>query len=187
MKQVLDVCCGGKMFYFDKSDPRVLFCDKRKIKTTLCDGREFEVSPDIQCDFTSLPFPDESFSLVVFDPPHLTRATGKGKYKEMYGSLTEIPPATGWQHIKYGELYDNWRDMIAGGFSECFRVLKQNGTLVFKWNETDIPVREVLKCTTEKPIFGHKSGKRSNTHWICFFKSENTKGVIQHDRQAETP
>jgi hypothetical protein len=59
MKPILDVACGGKMFYFDKNDPRVLFCDNRRIKTTLCDGREFEVDPDIQADFTNLPFKDE--------------------------------------------------------------------------------------------------------------------------------
>ena len=27
MKPILDACCGGKMFYFDKSDDRVLFQD----------------------------------------------------------------------------------------------------------------------------------------------------------------
>ena len=42
--------------------------------------------------------------------------------------------------------------------------------MIFKWNETDIKVSEVLKLTPEKPIFGHISGKRSNTHWICFMK-----------------
>ncbi len=75
MKQILDVACGGKMFYFDKQDDRVLFCDKRRIKTTLCDGREYEVNPDIVADFTELPFESETFSLVVFDPPHLLHNT----------------------------------------------------------------------------------------------------------------
>ena len=68
-KPILDACCGGKMFYFDKSDQRVLFQDIRKVKTTLCDGRTFEVSPDIQADFTNMPYPDNSFNMVVFDPP----------------------------------------------------------------------------------------------------------------------
>lgn len=43
MKPILDACCGGKMFYFDKNDDRVLFQDIRDIETTLCDGRHFEV------------------------------------------------------------------------------------------------------------------------------------------------
>lgn len=174
MKKILDACCGGRMFYFDKQDKRVLFCDNRRIKTTLCDDREFEVNPDVQCDFTNMPFEDNTFKLVVFDPPHLTRNTGKGKYKEFYGSLSEIATPTGWQQIKYGALYNSWPDMLTKGFKECFRVLEPNGILIFKWNETDIKVSEILKLTNEKPIFGHKSGKRSNTHWICFMKEEDT-------------
>lgn len=44
---ILDACCGGRMFYFDKHDSRVLFQDIRDVETTLCDGRHFEVKPDI--------------------------------------------------------------------------------------------------------------------------------------------
>lgn len=158
MKPILDACCGGKMFYFDKSDSRVLFQDIRKIKTKLCDERIFEVNPDVVCDFTNMPYEDETFSMVVFDPPHL-------KYT---GSKKELK---GYQMIKYGALYSDWRDMLSKGFKECFRVLKSGGFLIFKWNETDIKVSEVLRLTNEKPVFGHKSGKRSNTHWICFMKN----------------
>lgn len=60
-KNILDACCGGKMFYFDKNDPRVLFQDIRKIETELCDGRKFCVSPDVLADFTNMPYPSESF------------------------------------------------------------------------------------------------------------------------------
>lgn len=157
MKPILDACCGGKMFYFDKNDSRVLFQDIREFETTLCDGRHFEVKPDIKADFTDMPYSDESFSMVVFDPPHL-------KYS---GSEKE---AKGWQMVKYGNLGKDWRSMLAKGFSECFRVLKKGGFLIFKWNETDITVSEVLALAPERPIFGHISGKRSNTHWICFMK-----------------
>lgn len=86
-KPILDVACGGRMFYFDKNDPRVLFCDIRNFETELCDGRHFEVKPDVQCDFTALPFDDNTYRVVVFDPPHLTRNTGESKYKTLYGSL----------------------------------------------------------------------------------------------------
>lgn len=172
MKPILDACCGGKMFYFDKSDDRVLFQDIRKIKTTLCDGRTFEVNPDVQCDFTNMPYEDETFSMVVFDPPHLVYSRGKkSKMVDMYGCLSEKAMPTGYQQIKYGTLYSDWRDMLSKGFKECFRVLKPGGFLIFKWNETDVKVSEVLKLTTEKPVFGHISGKRSNTHWICFMKN----------------
>ncbi len=160
-KKVLDVCCGGRMFYFDKNDPRVMFCDNRYFETTLCDGRSFEVKPDIICDFTKLPFRNNYFHLVVFDPPHLLQS----KKSEMQGKEPE-----GWQKIKYGCLGSDWRDMLAKGFAECFRVLDEDGVLIFKWNETDIPLKEILKLTQVKPIFGHISGKRANTHWLAFIK-----------------
>ncbi len=73
---VLDVCCGSRMFWFDKRDPRGLFVDKRRESHTLPDksskggSRELVVDPDYQADFTALPFESKSFALVVFDPPH---------------------------------------------------------------------------------------------------------------------
>lgn len=71
-KPILDACCGGKMFYFDKNDPRVLFMDYRKIQTQLKDRnklRNFEVKPDVIGDFTQMEFADATFRMVVFDPP----------------------------------------------------------------------------------------------------------------------
>ncbi len=104
-------------------------------------------------------YPDNTFRMVVFDPPHL-------KYS---GSKKEL---SGWQMTKYGALLPGWKSILTKGFSECFRVLRPGGFLIFKWNETDIKVSEILKLTPEKPIFGHISGKRANTHWICFMKGE---------------
>ena len=110
MKKILDVACGGEMFYFDKNDPRVLFCDIREVDTNLCDGRHFVVAPDVKCDFVALPFEDNTYRLVVFDPPHLLRNTGKSKFADMYGSVNEKATPTGYQHIKYGALYGDWRE-----------------------------------------------------------------------------
>lgn len=151
---VLDVCCGSRMFYFDKQDARVLFCDKRAESHILCDGRTIEIRPDIQLDFTNLPFEDESFYHVCFDPPH----------------LINVGPNS-WLAKKYGRLNEStWQEDLRRGFSECFRVLKENGTLIFKWNEQDVPIKNILALTEHKPLYGHISGKRSNTHWISFIK-----------------
>ena len=117
--------------------------------------RSLEVSPDIEMDFRAMPFEDETFHAVVFDPPHLLHAGDKS-----------------WLALKYGKLGQDWRSDLALGFAECFRVLKPNGMLIFKWNETQIKVREVLALTDQKPWFGHPSGKRANTHWIGFMKME---------------
>jgi len=78
MKPILDVACGSKMFWFDKNNPNVEFCDNRIVPYhEYYPKRYIEVKPDTVCDFTALPFPDKSFKLVVFDPPHLTWAGPK--------------------------------------------------------------------------------------------------------------
>jgi len=59
--------------------------------------------------------------------------------------------------------------MLRKGFVECFRVLKPNGVLVFKWGESQFKVAEILKLTPEQPLFGHKTSK--TTHWCVFIKA----------------
>jgi SAM-dependent methyltransferase len=152
------------MFWFDKTNNDVVFHDNRREVHLLQDSsskggfRELVIDPDILGDFTALKFPDNTFTLVVFDPPHLI---GNGK--------------TGWLAKKYGKLGANWRTDISKGFSECFRVLKPCGTLIFKWNEQDIPVSEILRLTNEKPLFGNKGGKSGKTHWLVWMKPEEQK------------
>jgi len=148
------------MFWFDKKNPDVEFVDCREFEDAQIwksgDGKAIRycsVKPDTVADFTDLPFEDETFYLVVFDPPHLVHV-GKNS----------------WLAKKYGRLTGNWREMLRKGFSECLRVLKSNGTLVFKWSETDISVKEILNIIGHTPLFGHKSGKQAKTHWMCFMK-----------------
>jgi hypothetical protein len=31
-------------------------------------------------------------------------------------------------------------------------------------------LREVLALTPEKPLYGHRSGKKAQTHWVAFLK-----------------
>lgn len=77
---------------------------------------------------------------------------------------------SGWLAKKYGKLGSDWRNELQSGFAECFRVLRPGGTLIFKWSEIDIPVREILSLTTEQPLFGNRCGKTAKSHWIVFIK-----------------
>ena len=154
-KTILDPASGGRMFYFNKQDPRVMFGDIRKNeKYLLTNGQTIVIKPDMVMDFRSLPFGDETYTTVIFDPPHLTGLGEKSWLRRKYGVLNK----------------DTWRDDIAKGFSECFRVLKPNGVLIFKWNEFVIPTRDVIALAGHEPIIGHKSGKQMKTHWLLFIK-----------------
>lgn len=41
--KILDACCGGKMFWYEKNLEFVDFQDNRELQTELCDGRIFSV------------------------------------------------------------------------------------------------------------------------------------------------
>lgn len=161
MKTILDPCCGSRMMWRDRADPRVVFGDIRNETITLTDRskgnksgtRTLRIEPDTLMDFRNMPYPDGRFRLVAFDPPHLINAGPKS-----------------WLAAKYGKLSDNWRDDLRKGFSECWRVLEPNGILIFKWNETQIKVNEVLELVPAPPLFGHLSGRKGLTHWLVFMK-----------------
>ncbi|WP_421180396.1 class I SAM-dependent methyltransferase [Aeromonas enteropelogenes] len=166
--RVLDPCCGGRMMWLNREHPDVVFGDRRHEVLTVTDRshgnpdgtRTLRIEPDVQMDFRSMPFPDGTFNLVAFDPPHLERAGPKS-----------------WLAAKYGKLGPDWRDDLRRGFAECFRVLSPDGVLIFKWNETQVKVSEVLALTDVEPLFGHPSGRNGLTHWLVFMKPQPTTGA----------
>lgn len=158
MKLILDPASSMRSFYFDKKDKRVLFGDIRVKEThLLTNGQTIHIEPDEVMDFRAIPYPDETFKVVVFDPPHMLNLSEKSWMRKKYGVLDK----------------ETWRDDLTKGFAECFRVLKDEGTLIFKWNEVSIPLKEILTLTPPyKPVLGHPSGKRMGTHWVLFIKGD---------------
>lgn len=153
-KLILDACCGSRMFWFDKTNPNVLFADIRTEHHILCDGRPLDIKPDVVMDFRDMKFQDNTFQMVVFDPPHLNKL----------GHDT-------WMAQKYGVLLPTWELDIKAGFDECMRVLKPQGTLIFKWNEAQITLNKVLEVIKIEPLFGHVTGKHGRTIWMAFIKN----------------
>lgn len=142
------------MFWFQKDEPHTTYIDRREEQFEI-HGKHINVRPDIVADFRDMPFDDETFNLVVFDPPHLLSTGQKSIMKAQYGQLDK----------------DNWKEDISKGFEECMRVLKVGGTLVFKWSDCQINVKEVLSAIPFKPLFGQQRG---TTHWMTFVKFELT-------------
>lgn len=153
MKYILDACCGSKMFYFNKENKNVIFMDNRQVSEILCDGRKLEIKPDIIADFRKMPFDDNTFKIVIFDPPHLINAGDQSWLAKKYGKLSK----------------DSWQADIRQGFSECMRVLDIYGVLIFKWNEEQIKLKEILNVINYQPLFGNK---RAKTHWLVFVKEK---------------
>ena len=74
--RILDACCGSRMFWFDKQEPHTTYMDRREEEFEI-HKKKINVKPDIVADFRDMPFDDETFNLVVFDPPHLLWAGQK--------------------------------------------------------------------------------------------------------------
>ena len=155
---VLDACCGGRMFWYDKNYQMALFQDERQVGKGAFQNNwnpNWCVNPDVVADFRRMPFKNETFQIVVFDPPHLTRGNIKSVINKKYGVLNS----------------ETWKNDLVDGFCECWRVLKMNGVLIFKWNEASVKTSELIKALPKKPLFGDFTGKTGNTIWMTFLKN----------------
>ena len=88
--KILDACCGSKMFWYDKEEPHTTYMDIRNEVLAYTDRdtvREVVINPDIVADFRNIPFADNSFDLVVFDPPHLIHVGDTSWLAKKYGKL----------------------------------------------------------------------------------------------------
>jgi hypothetical protein len=156
-KLVLDACCGGRMFWWNKQNEDTLFMDCREVDKGAFQNNwnpNWCVKPDVIADFRQMPFADKSFKMVIYDPPHLTSGSMKSVINKKYGLLNK----------------DTWKEDIVSGFKECWRVLDDYGVLIFKWNEANIKAKELIKAFPVEPLFGDFTGKTGKTIWITFIK-----------------
>ncbi len=156
-KIILDACCGGRMFWWDKDHIDVVFNDNREVEKGAFNNNwnpGWCIKPDTISDFRNMPFPDKHFKMVVFDPPHLTSGSMKSVINMKYGLLNK----------------DTWKEDIIDGFNECWRVLEDYGVLIFKWSEDNIKAKELLRAFPVEPLFGDFTGKTGKTIWASFIK-----------------
>jgi SAM-dependent methyltransferase len=150
--EILDPCCGGRMWWWDKSHPLAIYMDKREAPNGSIPQRpNWECSPDVLGDFRAMPFEDGSFQLVVFDPPHNVRKEPGGITGMRYGALP----------------HDTEQEDLRRGFEECWRVLAAGGTLVFKWAG---PMQRVEPHFPSAPIVGTRTPRGVQTRWFVFYK-----------------
>lgn len=167
--KILDASCGPKTIWYQKNHPFVTFMDIRKgTINTLQPGnklickRIIKIDPDVVADWKDIPFDDDYFDMVIFDPPHIIQktVTKPSQIKLKYGYFLE----------------SSYKTILKNAIAELFRVLKPEGVFIFKWSETSKKVDKILKLFPYGPMFGTRTGQANNTHWILFLKyNVNTK------------
>lgn len=170
---ILDATASARSIWYQKENPYTIFMDMRQgtfstktDNTSKQSVRLWKVYPDILAKWQYLPFKNNSFDMIVFDPPHIFR-----------NEHTKISTMM----IKYGNLNQSWREEIRIGAAELFRALKPNGLFILKWSETDISINEILKLISYPPMFGTRTGQANNTHWITFIKHTQNKSVLDYE------
>jgi SAM-dependent methyltransferase len=147
--KILDVCANKRMFYFDKENIDTIYCDLY-----------FDYKDNIKEDVTKLSFDNNTFDMVVFDPPHI-QEDDKNNNRSIMAK-------------KYGMIRGSLFEFITSAFNECFRVLKNDGVLIFKWNNRTSDYKQLLELSPYNALFGTRTKKSvSETWFIVFYKSSN--------------
>lgn len=158
--QVLDATTGGKhMWHPDcKELKRAVYADRRQVEG-LEHQEGWNCDPSVICDTRKLPFTDNAFNLIAYDPPH--RITDCGM-KQLSGVIEK----------KYGALQaETWQSNLSNSFAELWRVLDTGGTLTFKWADIHKSHEEVLSVIDQTPLYGVTTEKdRAITKWWVFQK-----------------
>ena len=164
--------------WYQKNHPFVTYIDKRRGDFSFTHKRNgirrqvVKINPDVQADWTKeLPFEAGQFDMVVFDPPHIIRKKENkiSFLQHQYGVFTP----------------ENYKSELRKGIKELFRILKEDGTLIFKWCDLDRPVEEIIKLFPYPPLFGSRTGQRNNVHWIVFIKHRIDADLDRYTSEGE--
>jgi tRNA G10 N-methylase Trm11 len=185
---ILDATAGNRSMYTNKYSENIVYLDRQ---------RELYIKPTIFADSQQLPFKDKSFDIILFDPPH---QWASGEKIPVYGApyRKKILLTMGTKgHTYYGvEQYKNKRQLIRYIYQsqkEFKRVLKDDGVLMLKWCEVEIPLDRLLQVFADwrelmripvKSQFQTMGEKQ--TYWVMMEKRKTETQTLTDYPQQQT-
>ena len=171
---ILDATAGNRTMWRCKHSKNIIYIDIEK---------RLEVKPTIFCDNTRTPFRDKVFDTIFYDPPHFYNDKGSyyvypdaESFQKKWKGYGRIPRYYGGD--KYKTKAQLMRHIIEAG-REFYRILKDDGLLWLKWNESHIPLatilhlledwNELLRIYVKAPT---QTAGKHQTYWVCLEKKK---------------
>jgi hypothetical protein len=144
------------MMWKNKNPPNTVFMDKNPWTPR---------PPDVVAVWEKLPFRDNIFETIIFDPPHkLGRTTGRGMWA--------TPTNPSYYGIDISKR--DFRTGVYHGTREFLRVAKR---LCFKWNDIELTLERVLSLfpkdwkEVHRKVIRKGLKTRTLSYWITFVQS----------------
>lgn len=174
---ILDATSGNRTMWEWKDSEYIVYIDIQ---------RRLEIPPTLFCDNTKTPFPNGMFHTIFYDPPH---KWGDPKsfysfpelesYQTVYKDAQRLPTYYGW------EMYKTRRALLRHIYNaqkEFARITKSDGLLWLKWNEVEIPLKNVLSVFMEwqmilqLPISDpRQTAGKKQTYWVCMQRKKEIR------------
>ena len=151
-----------------------------------------EVNPCIVADNKFLPFRSNIFSQVFFDPPFISME-GVDKRLPKFDSSIHRKGASFWFRYGLDISYSAITKLIYCCNVEFFRVLKDDGLLFLRWNDSQRPLYKALSLLKRWKVLmkipyksklqtglGRKNKNISQSWWVILIKKMLTEKEISN-------
>ena len=157
---ILDATAGNRAMWKNKNPPNVIFMDKEI---------GLAIPPNVFAIWQNLPFRDDVFETILFDPPH-DRFSPSSVHMNPQG--WHNPRVEGGRKIGgtfWGSLSSSWAGEFIRASKEFHRIAIR---LCFKWNDSRYPLERPLSFFEEwipiqiKEHFSKRRRGKTNTYWV---------------------
>ena len=178
---ILDATAGNRSMWQYKDSEHIIYIDMEKKLT---------IKPTIFCSNTNTPFPNSIFDVIFYDPPHFYN--DKGSFYSIPDAKTFMEKWQGYGAVpRYygGDKYKTQVSLLRHVFDaqkEMHRILKDDGLLWLKWNETYITIHTILhlfdrwQVMLQLPIrLSNPNRTQKQTYWVCMSKKKSKEVQMQ--------